>query len=803
MFTMKVLLINPSKWGRGITPIWVASHSAILKSKGHEVKLFDCTFYSDWSDDEITFNTINKQYKPSDYFSYVSYKKKSIFEDLQRMIDEFKPDVLFWSAISSHIHGEGEYVNIQYGYDLTKNINLPKICAGLQPTASPKDMPLIYPNIDYFILGESELVLCNLLEALSSNLDLTNVNGLYYKKNGYWIKNKKQEIILNMDLIPPYDYSIFEDQIFYRPYNGEIVRAVDYEMSRGCIYSCAYCVETVIQKYYGFTDNNDGVIIGANKYLRNKSAMRILKEMKYLHETYGITLFRCQDTNFLTIKILRELADLMDAEENFNIKLYVETRPENVNLNTIELLKRLKVDGVGMGIELSTETFRKNNLNRFVSQKKIIEAFKLLKIEGIKRTSYNIIGLPEQGEQSILETIRFNNLLCPDNLTVAFYSPYLGTQQEIKARQLKYFDENESFVDGQLRSCSKSPLISRPLLDFYKKNFTYFVQNGLENLENMKSKQLERIDDFSKLKKSASSEFKSKIVIGTWSLSGDYGSVDLSKIQEVLLYCYEKGLREFDTAPSYGNGFMEFCLGSVFGNKSDVLINSKIGNSPFYGKSFIIGDLKKSFECTLKRLKRDNINILFLHNPRTEIHDYDSIHQFMDELKRDGKINFKGISLAKGYDYSSIDLNRFDVVQDDANLLSMDYKKLILSEKTLFMARSPLASGLLSGNIAPNTVFEKNDHRSFWLKGDRLISLMKRVDKIRGQSNLLLPIIARKFLLEDTQINRIIFGIKKKEHVDDLLRDLSTPLLPEKLRNNLYLLFKQDFGLIDEKHLRY
>ena len=42
----KVLLINPSKWGRGITPIWVASHSAVLKNNGHEVKLFDTTFYS-------------------------------------------------------------------------------------------------------------------------------------------------------------------------------------------------------------------------------------------------------------------------------------------------------------------------------------------------------------------------------------------------------------------------------------------------------------------------------------------------------------------------------------------------------------------------------------------------------------------------------------------------------------------------------------------------------------------------------------------------------------------------------------
>ena len=37
--------------------IWVASHSAILKEHGHEVELFECTFYKNWSDHELEFNT--------------------------------------------------------------------------------------------------------------------------------------------------------------------------------------------------------------------------------------------------------------------------------------------------------------------------------------------------------------------------------------------------------------------------------------------------------------------------------------------------------------------------------------------------------------------------------------------------------------------------------------------------------------------------------------------------------------------------------------------------------------------------
>ena len=130
-----------------------------------------------------------------------------------------------------------------------------------------------------------------------------------------------------------------------------------------------------------------------------------------------------------------------------------------------------------MGIELSGQEFRESELNRFADQEKIIKAFKLLKDNGIKRTSYNIIGLPNQNENSIINTINFNKLLDPDNVTVSFYSPYLGTNEQIKSTNLDYFDEYEKNVDGQLRTLSKSTLISVSKLNYYKENFVNLVKN--------------------------------------------------------------------------------------------------------------------------------------------------------------------------------------------------------------------------------------------------------------------------------------------------------------------------------------
>ena len=80
----KILLISPSTWGRGISPIWVASHTASLKVRGHLVELFDCTFYEQWSVNEIKINTENKQYIPSDYGSFIKMKTEDIFEAAQK-----------------------------------------------------------------------------------------------------------------------------------------------------------------------------------------------------------------------------------------------------------------------------------------------------------------------------------------------------------------------------------------------------------------------------------------------------------------------------------------------------------------------------------------------------------------------------------------------------------------------------------------------------------------------------------------------------------------------------------------------
>lgn len=487
----KVLLLNPNRWGRGITSIWIASHAGVLTRRGHQVRLFDATFFRDWAQNEIGFNTANQQYRPTAYDSHVTFRTDSIMESLQAVLNEFQPDVVFWSALSSHIHGEGEYVNIQHGDSLMRHQQCKalKVAGGLQPIAAPEETLGRFPGIDLMIAGESDILLSDLADALDQGRSPAELPGVVSRnRDGGARVNPRQDLIADLDIISPYDYSLFDDQVFWRPYNGQVVRAVDYELSRGCAYSCSYCVETVIQRYYGFEQTTPrGTILDAKRYLRCKSAASAFAEMKHLHEAYGVVLFRCQDTNFLTIErsVLLELAEMLE-QAKLPIQLYIETRPEGINAKTIPLLQQLRVDGVGMGIELATQEFRESNLNRYSDQKKIVEAFEFLRQGGIKRTAYNIIGLPDQNEDSILDTIAFNRELDPDNVTVAFYSPFLGTGQQRKAAEQCYFDDYEFDVDAQLRSMSRHQHLTRDVLGFYKANFVRLVREGLEILPELK-----------------------------------------------------------------------------------------------------------------------------------------------------------------------------------------------------------------------------------------------------------------------------------------------------------------------------
>lgn len=290
-------------------------------------------------------------------------------------------------------------------------------------------------------------------------------------------------------------------------------------------------------------------------------------------------------------------------------------------------------------------------------------------------------------------------------------------------------------------------------------------------------------------------KLKNKIVIGTWSLSGDLGKVEVKNVHEMINLCVKNDFKEFDIAPTYGFGVID----KIFSNyrNSSLKINTKFGYDLDRKKNFSLKILKKSIENSYNY--HGKLNAIFLHNPRTEIKNWEKIILYMNELKNQKVVKYTGISLARDFYFSEKILNQFDIIQDEINFLRLS-PLMFKKNKFSLMARSPLATGILSNNFNKKSKYDKIDYRSNWLKGKRKINIIeqkKKLIKIFGNN---LKNSAYSFLINNSNVNKIIIGIKKKAHVKNLKNLNNLEKLSELKLRKLISLHKENFALKD-KHL--
>ncbi|ACB84647.1 aldo/keto reductase [Natranaerobius thermophilus] len=133
----------------------------------------------------------------------------------------------------------------------------------------------------------------------------------------------------------------------------------------------------------------------------------------------------------------------------------------------------------------------------------------------------------------------------------------------------------------------------------------------------------------------------SEIGIGTYSLSGVYGNVDINMFKEMLKRAYDLGINFFDTAEAYDEA--EEILGDAVKDfRKDIYISSKVGvkggNKPNLSKEYI----KSACEESLRKLQTDYIDIYHVHfnDPYTPVEETISA---LEQLVKEGKIRKYGL----------------------------------------------------------------------------------------------------------------------------------------------------------------
>jgi aryl-alcohol dehydrogenase-like predicted oxidoreductase len=127
-------------------------------------------------------------------------------------------------------------------------------------------------------------------------------------------------------------------------------------------------------------------------------------------------------------------------------------------------------------------------------------------------------------------------------------------------------------------------------------------------------------------------------------------------------------------------------------------------------------------EASLKNTGFETLDLVQLHCPPTATYDRPEIFELFDRLKTEGKILNLGVSVEKVDEaLKAIAHPNVTTVQIIFNMFRLKPAERLFrdarSQDVGIIVRVPLASGLLTGTYARDTVFGSGDHRSFNREG--------------------------------------------------------------------------------------
>ena len=280
----------------------------------------------------------------------------------------------------------------------------------------------------------------------------------------------------------------------------------------------------------------------------------------------------------------------------------------------------------------------------------------------------------------------------------------------------------------------------------------------------------------------------SEIGFGAWAIGGPamagktpigWGKVDDEESKKAILKAIERGINFFDTADFYGLGHSEKILGDVLHTKwNEIVLATKVGHELLpdgtiklnYSKNYILSACEQS----LKRLRRDYIDIYQLHSARIEHLENGECIEAMEELKKQGKIRFWGISLNTYKPESEMrfisEKNIGHTIQVVLNVINQNALEEVIPLATKFnfgiIARMPLQFGLLTGKFSENTTFSPDDHRSFRLNPYLLkesLSQLKPFFEMSKNYKVNPTTLALSFVMNHESISTVIPGIRTVE----------------------------------------
>jgi len=340
--------------------------------------------------------TINKDYITQKFFDYCFKKYRNDFDKIIEIIKNNNINIVGFSVLKNN-----RIFCINTARFIKKHLKNVKIIFG-----GPEVFSMSLENfnnideIDYFVIGEGEKAVLNILENKAKNIT-------------------KFLQIDDLNLFPKYEEFNLS---FYTRKNALPVVA-----SRGCINKCRFCVERLLFKSY-----------------RARDPENILEEIVYHHKKNNIKWFTFYDSIFNAN--LTRLEKLMDLIIKNNLNIIWDAQIVIRNDMDLELFKKMKKAGcINLFVGLESASDRMLSLmDKNFTVKDAIGFFKKLNKADLHFEISLIVNYPGETEDDFNETINFikyNRNLIKKIGQVSAFKNYPGISVEIPDNYNTRFDK--------------------------------------------------------------------------------------------------------------------------------------------------------------------------------------------------------------------------------------------------------------------------------------------------------------------------------------------------------------------------
>lgn len=364
-------------------PYTLALLAALLRERGQDVRLVDLTATRQGVDDLIA----------------------------RLDAERFEPTLILFPSTTPTL-----VADVTAMAALKARFGAPMFCFGPHASTTPAESMARAPQVDGMFVGEPEDGVLE-LAALSSLDELGNVASLTYRRDSEIVPHRAHGTFTGFLAAPVPAWDLLDVTRYTLPLEGRPYVII--ESSRGCPYTCDFCVAPIHQ---------------GHKF-RERSAASIVDEMAFVVRTSGVKFFYLWgDTVTLNVKSFSAICEEIIARQ-LNVQWFGNARADNLQDPTfVDRLKRSGCWMLALGIETESEETRKDMMKRLESEK-IRIALKNMRASGIKSFGFFILGYPGEDAQALERTIDYAIRLDPDFANFYPAVPYPGTELYNKAKR--------------------------------------------------------------------------------------------------------------------------------------------------------------------------------------------------------------------------------------------------------------------------------------------------------------------------------------------------------------------------------